>query len=354
MRTMTAAWVGFVVATGLLPTWVYMAEEQVEECVVRGQVINHLGGSGIPAVDIEIVEATGAVIARTATDANGFFEVAVCSTDPMMIRFRRPGFLRDPEKHELEAEGAVVELKLALLPTALLEEANLGALKTLLEERAREHGTSAKYELDLLAGFEVDKDAIERIAALVGVGQDEIGEDEWTSHRATEMEDAWRIAMAPGAQHEMLAASAGEWNVTITPGIGPDTEAFMSEPIIANGTAVRTTELGGRVMVEVIELATMGEPVQIIIRTGYNAEAGEWWSTWTDNMSTGLTIMTGTYDEESKTWTWNSESVEAMSGGPEKMKMMVRKVGENKEVVEIFQVDPDGEMRKAMEIIYTR
>lgn len=163
------------------------------------------------------------------------------------------------------------------------------------------------------------------------------------------MMETWMKAMTPGPEHQMLADSAGEWKFTIT--------SWMEEggePMVAEGTAVRTMELGGRVSVEVVESSMMGQPFEGIGRTGYDNLKGEWWSTWTDNMSTGIMTMTGSYDEATHTWTWAGEGTDPMTGNAQKMKMTVVKEGEDKEVGTMWMAGPDGEMVKSMEIVYTR
>ena len=152
------------------------------------------------------------------------------------------------------------------------------------------------------------------------------------------MMETWMKAMTPGPQHEMLQGMAGEWKFSITSWMeGSD------EPMVSDGTAHRKMELGGRVLEEVVESSMMGQPFEGIGRTGYDNLTGEWWSTWTDNMTTGLMMMTGTWDEASKTWTWTGEGTNPMTGGAQKMKMTVVREGENKEVGTMWQSGADGE-----------
>jgi hypothetical protein len=179
--------------------------------------------------------------------------------------------------------------------------------------------------------------------------QEEAMEAPEMSAEEAAMMEAWMKAMTPGPQHQMLADTAGEWKFTIKSWMDPE-----AEPMVSEGTAHRTMELGGRVVEEVVESSMMGQPFEGIGRTGYDNLTGEWWSTWTDNMSTGLMTMTGTYDEATHTWTWTGEGTDPMTGNAQKMKMTVVKEGEDKEVGTMWQAGPDGEMRKTMEIVYTR
>lgn len=188
------------------------------------------------------------------------------------------------------------------------------------------------------------------LAALPAAAQEEgaMQAPEMSPEEAAMME-TWRKAMTPGPQHEMLAKGAGEWSYEITAWMEPG-----AEPMVSTGTAVRTMELGGRVVHEVITGNFMGEPFEGIGRTGYDNLTGEWWSTWTDNMSTSLMVMDGEWDDATKSWTFVGEGPDMMTGGKKTMKMVVRVESENREVGEMWEAGPDGEMRKSMEIVYTR
>jgi hypothetical protein len=85
------------------------------------------------------------------------------------------------------------------------------------------------------------------------------------------MMEAWMKAMTPGPQHQMLADTAGEWTFTIKSWMDPE-----AEPMVSEGTAHRTMELGGRVVEEVVESSMMGQPFEGIGRTGYDNLTGEW------------------------------------------------------------------------------
>lgn len=163
------------------------------------------------------------------------------------------------------------------------------------------------------------------------------------------MMETWMKAMTPGPQHEMLADGVGEWKFSMKAWMEPD-----AEPMVSEGPVERSMELGGRVLVEVLSGEFMGQPFEGIGRTGYDNLTGEWWSTWTDNMSTGLLLMTGTWDEASRTWTWTGEGTDPMTGKPQAMKMVITREGEDREVGEMWHAGPDGEMHKTMEIVYTR
>jgi Protein of unknown function (DUF1579) len=163
------------------------------------------------------------------------------------------------------------------------------------------------------------------------------------------MMEVWQKAMTPGPQHELLAKTAGDWNFTIKMWMDPS-----GEPEISEGTATRTLELGGRVVEEMVHGSMMGMDFQGIARTGYDNLSGKWWSTWTDNMGTGIMMMEGTWDEASQTWTYEGEGPDMMTGGTHAVKMTIHRVSEETEVSEMWEAGPDGEMHRTMELTFTR
>lgn len=157
---------------------------------------------------------------------------------------------------------------------------------------------------------------------------------------------AWQESMTPGPQHAHLAKGAGKYNMTIKSWMAPG-----AEPMTSEGTAVRSMTLGGRVMVEEVEAMTMGQPFHGVGRTGYDNITEKYWSTWNDDMSTGLTVLYGTMNEDG-TGTFEGQTADPMTGGTSTMRIKMRTEG-GKEINDFFMVGPDGSEMKMMEITYT-
>lgn len=187
---------------------------------------------------------------------------------------------------------------------------------------------------------------ISAVAFAVAVGAQE--EEAGDAAMAAEME-AWQKAMLLGPQHEMLAKGVGSWTMTNRFWTDPD-----GEPMVSEGTAELSMELGGRVLTERVSAEMMGMPFEGIGRTGYDNVTGKWWSTWTDNMSTGLMTMTGTYDEATKTHHFEGEMADPMTGEMMPVKMTIHHESDDREVAEMFEPGPDGSMVRTMEIVYER
>lgn len=161
--------------------------------------------------------------------------------------------------------------------------------------------------------------------------------------------EAMARAAEPGPEHERLAEMAGTWKMTVEFWMDP-----AGEPEVSESTAERTVILGGRVLEERVEGTVMGEAFEGLGFLGYDNVTGEWWSTWTDNLSTSLMVMTGTYDEESGAVVYEGEMTDPLSGGREPVKMVVRNEGPDKEVGEMFEAGPGGEMVRTMRVVSER
>jgi len=162
-----------------------------------------------------------------------------------------------------------------------------------------------------------------------------------------EMMQAWEKAAKPGPEHEELAKAAGTWSLTLKHMMGP------GEPEVSEGTAERSMILDGRVLVENVDAEAMGMPFKGVGHTGYDNVTGKYWSTWTDNMSTGLMHMTAEKSDGDK-MTWTGKSADPMSGKELDMKIVTTQVSEDEELMEFYMSGPDGNMMKTMEITYKR
>jgi hypothetical protein len=155
-------------------------------------------------------------------------------------------------------------------------------------------------------------------------------------------------AAAPGPAHAALAGRVGRYDLAIKSWNTP-----TGEPSLESGTATRRMTLGGRVMVEEMEATMMGQAFSGIGLHGYDNVTGSHWSTWTDNLSTGLMVSEGRCDEAgtcSFTGSWN----DPVTRQPVTARMTSRWTSDTVEVFEMFGPGPDGKEARMMEITYTR
>lgn len=162
------------------------------------------------------------------------------------------------------------------------------------------------------------------------------------------MMEAWEKAMTPGPQHAMLMEQAGDWKYTLTYWMPGSEEGSTS-----TGTAMREALHGGRTLQEILTGEWMGETFKGIALTGYNNVTGEYWSTWIDNMSTGVILLQGSSDEEAKTLTLEGEVPDPM-GGTMQMRIVQKTESADHEHHEFYERKGDDAWHKSMEIVYER
>ena len=155
--------------------------------------------------------------------------------------------------------------------------------------------------------------------------------------------------MQLGPQHEEMAALAGTWTVRTTMYMDPS-----APPQTAEGTAVRTLILGGRVMEEVLTSNFGDQPYEGRGRSGYDNLTERFWSVWTDTMGTGLTVCYGNWNAAHDLFVMEGETPSPMTGGMTPMRIEARMDGADREIDEFFMPGPDGTMIKTMEIVYER
>lgn len=171
---------------------------------------------------------------------------------------------------------------------------------------------------------------------------------EMTPEQQAQME-AWMKAATPGDEHAHLAEMAGDWNLTVKMWEAPGTE-----PTVSEATASSELIMGGRYLRETVNGSVMGMPFVGEGLTGYDNVTGKYWSTWVDNVSTGLMTSRGTWDEEAGGLVMKGEYSDPMTGETSKSKSIGKKVSDEEWVFEMWGEGPEGEMMKMMEITYKR
>jgi hypothetical protein len=185
------------------------------------------------------------------------------------------------------------------------------------------------------------------LLTLPAVAQQGGGTPEMTPEQKAEME-AYMKAGAPGEPHKKLASGAGTYDLLITSW----TDA-AAPPVVEKGTAVRTVDLDGRIVVERMQSTMMGMPFTGQGMTGYDNVSGKYWSTWNDSMSTGIFVSEGTCDAM-HTCTFTGSWNDPIKKGPVTARMISRATGPTTEVFEMYGPGKDGKEMKMMEITYTR
>jgi hypothetical protein len=170
---------------------------------------------------------------------------------------------------------------------------------------------------------------------------------EMTPEQKAEME-AYMAAGTPGAPHQALAATAGNYDMKIKSWHEPG-----KPPMEESGTAMRKMTLDGRVMVEDVNSTMMGMPFTGHGMMGYDNVSGKYWHLWTDSMSTGAMWSEGSCDAK-QTCTFKGSWNDAIKKGPVTAKMNSKWTNSTTQVFEMYGPGKDGKETKMMEITYTK
>ena len=160
----------------------------------------------------------------------------------------------------------------------------------------------------------------------------------------------------PGENHKLLASLAGSWTYEVKMWMDP-----KASPMMSKGTATRKPVMDGRFFIaEHSGKFQMPGPDGKMKDTNFTGMAIEGYdnvknvfvSSWIDNMGTMILHSEGTYDEASKTFTYNA-GCEMMPGMPVKIRELLKVVDANHHTLEWYEDRGNGEA-KTMEINFTR
>jgi hypothetical protein len=163
------------------------------------------------------------------------------------------------------------------------------------------------------------------------------------------MMQAWMAYMTPGEPHTMLTSQAGEWSHQVSMWMAPGAPAMES-------TATSTAEpiLGGRYLVERFSGNMMGMPFEGQALIGYDNAKKKFFSTWVDNMGTGMMTAWGEVDPTTHIVTFTGTVVDPMTGEDKPFREVHTHSGPNEKTMEMYGPGPDGQEYKMMEIHSTR
>jgi Protein of unknown function (DUF1579) len=168
-----------------------------------------------------------------------------------------------------------------------------------------------------------------------------------SAEQQAEME-AYMKAGALGPQHEMMAKYVGTFDVAMKSWGDP-----AAPPMESKGVAIRTSHMGGRVLQEEFQGNMMGMPFTGLSRSGYDNVSGEYWSTWTDSMSTGIMVSEGKCDKDF-VCTYVGTYNDPITQGPVTNRYVSRWTSADEQYFTMFGPGRDGAEVKMMEMIYTR
>jgi hypothetical protein len=159
----------------------------------------------------------------------------------------------------------------------------------------------------------------------------------------------WEQYMTPGKEHQMMASWDGEWSGNVTMWNSPGTA-----PSTSNMEATNKMVMGGRYQQSNITGTMMGKPFEGMSTMGFDNAKKEFFSTWVDNMGTGVLMTTGKWDDASKSITFTGKSTDPTTLKDYDFKEVVTVPDNDHQLMEMYGPGPDGKEFKSVEIRLTR
>ncbi|ESU19185.1 hypothetical protein FCR2A7T_26080 [Flavobacterium cauense R2A-7] len=160
---------------------------------------------------------------------------------------------------------------------------------------------------------------------------------------------AWTEYATPGDAHKRMAKDNGVWEEDMT-----SWQQEGAAPMKMKMTAEIKSVFDGKYQEAVHKGDFMGMPFEGKSTLAYDNASKEYISTWIDNMSTGIMVMHGNYDEASKTFKMEGEVIDPVTKKMKKMREVITMVDENTQKMEMYDTGYDGKEFKSMEITMKR
>lgn len=175
--------------------------------------------------------------------------------------------------------------------------------------------------------------------SLAATAQEGVAQPEMNAEDRAAMA-AWMASARVADQHRWLAEKTGDWEARMELWMDPD-----ADPMESRASVSRTMELGGRVLLDYWSGEIAGDPFEGVGRTGYNNVTGEYWSTWTDTMSTALFESRGAAVEGADQLELRGEHVDPVTNEPVETRYVWTFASADREVLEAYERRDGDEMR---------
>jgi hypothetical protein len=153
----------------------------------------------------------------------------------------------------------------------------------------------------------------------------------------------------PGPDHKRLEPLAGEFTCEVKVFTVPG-----KPPLMSRATATRKWILDGRFLSERYEGEAFGKPFKGLGWIGFDNIKKKYTIAWVDTMSTGIMTSLGTYDRDTRTFTYIGEENSPFYGGKVKTRDTIRLVDNDTHVLEMYRQPVRGPEFKALEITCKR
>ncbi len=152
----------------------------------------------------------------------------------------------------------------------------------------------------------------------------------------------------PGPMHAMLAKCNGNWNEDITFWMKPG-----AEPMKWTATSVSEMMMDGRYQRSISTGSFMGMPFSGMSITGYDNAMKVFFTTWIDNMGTGMMYGEGKWDDAKKCVDFKTKMVDPITKKEIPCREVITFIDDTHQKNEMFMTSK-GKEYKSMEILLTK
>lgn len=165
-----------------------------------------------------------------------------------------------------------------------------------------------------------------------------------------QMMKAWQEFATPAQGHKKMERAVGTWNAKVKMWMAPGAPPEESE-----GTMESAWIMEGRYIEERFKGTAMGQPFEGQGVMGYDNAEKKYFSTWIDNMGTGIMFSKGSFDASGKTLTMTSTMTDPITKKLAKIKTVSTMPDDDHMHMEMWGPDhATGKVYKSLEIEYTR
>ena len=153
----------------------------------------------------------------------------------------------------------------------------------------------------------------------------------------------------PGKEHALLAKFVGTWECTTHFRLAPDQPAVTT-------TGIETHRLGcgGFWLISDYKGEFLGQQFEGHGTLGYDQKKGKYVGAWIDSMTSSLSLSEGTYDEKTRTFTFENTTTDPQTG--EKLVYKSKQVikDDDHHVMSMYIPGTDGKAFESLRIEYSR
>lgn len=164
-------------------------------------------------------------------------------------------------------------------------------------------------------------------------------------------EDPMARLAAPGPQHKLLAEDAGDWTIEGKMWM-PEGDTVVEIPMKGKSTMKMVYD---RYLHEELTLGEGEQAMKVQGFIGFDNSAQEYQCMYISGMGTSMQVYSGSYDEKTKTMTFNlTWTDKGMGGIKRKSRVVSTRKSTDEAKMEMFETFGDQPEMKVMELNYKR